>query len=168
MAAGLHVFLIRSGETMAAYKTVIGDSMTKHPYIANRKMTVKEAGLFMDECNIRHLPVIESGKILGIVSDRDLQKANAFRGPGELLVEDVMTRQPYCVKKGANIAIVARTMARERIGSVIVLDEKEQIIGIFTTTDGMLLLSEILGNRGPDFKEHRELPWESFPEYMSW
>ncbi len=151
-----------------AYKTLVADSMTKHPYIANRKMTVKEAGIFMEECHIRHLPVIENNNIVGIVSDRDLQKAAAFRGPGELLVEDVMTRRPYCVKRGANIALVARTMARERIGSAIVLDEKEKIIGIFTTTDGMLLLSEILERRGPEFQQHRELPWESFPEYMSW
>ncbi|OQW46409.1 MAG: hypothetical protein A4S09_05415 [Proteobacteria bacterium SG_bin7] len=150
-----------------AYKSLIGESMTKHPYIANRKMTVKEAGLFMEGCRIRHLPVIENSKIVGIVSDRDLQKAGSFRGPGELLVEDVMTRQPYCVKKGANIAGVVRAMAHERIGSAIVLDEQDQIIGIFTTTDGMLLLSEIL-EKGPQSQEHRELPWESFPEYMSW
>ncbi len=150
------------------YKTKVSDTMTKHPYLANRKMTVKEAAHFMQECRIRHLPVIENNKIVGIVSDRDLQRAGSFRGPGELSVGDVMTQNPYCVRKGANIAQVARTMAKERIGSVIVLDEQDQVIGIFTTTDAMILLSEIIETRGPMSREHHELPWESFPEYMSW
>jgi predicted transcriptional regulator len=84
------------------------------------------------------------------------------------LVEDVMSRKPFCVKKGANIAQVARTMGKERIGSAIVLDDSEQIIGIFTTTDGMLLLADLIDRRGGSGFDHRELPWESFPEYMSW
>jgi predicted transcriptional regulator len=46
------------------FKTQVAESMTRHPYIANRKMTVKEAAMFMNECRIRHLPVIENNKIV--------------------------------------------------------------------------------------------------------
>ena len=146
----------------------ISDSMTKYPYIANKKMTVSEADRFMMECQIRHLPVLEKDKIVGIVSDRDLKKAGSFRGPGELLVEDVMTQNPYCIRKGTSITKVARHLATERIGSAIVVDEKNQIVGIFTTTDGMRLLAEILESGGQRSSRRPEHTFESFPEYMSW
>ncbi len=146
----------------------IEGAMTKHPYIANSKMLVTEADVFMKECHIRHLPVIENGKIIGLVSDRDLKKALAFRGPGTLSVEDVMTRNPYCIKKGTQLAEVARVMSEKRIGSAIITDEKGSALGIFTTTDGMRILSQILNKGSLSKSELHEICYDDFPEYLSW
>ncbi len=151
-----------------ALKARFEQNMTKHPYIANKKMTIVEATRFMDDCGIRHLPVTENEKLIGVVSDRDLKKAQAFAGPGTLLVEDVMTYNPFCVKKGASLAQVARSMAEQRIGSAIVKDENDQVVGIFTTTDGMRLLSEILKKEGAGRNQPHEIGYDTFPEYMSW
>ena len=146
----------------------VGETMTKHPYIANRKMLVTEAEQFMKECQIRHLPIVEAGKIIGLVSDRDLKKAQAFRGPGTLLVEDVMTRDPYCIKKGTSLSEVARVMSEKRIGSAIITDDSGSTLGIFTTTDGMRILSQILNKGSLTRNELHEICYDDFPEYMSW
>ncbi|MDZ4660693.1 MAG: CBS domain-containing protein [Pseudomonadota bacterium] len=146
----------------------VGETMTKHPYIASRKMLVTDAEQFMRECKIRHLPVIESDKIVGLASDRDLKKALGFRGPGTLLVEDVMTANPYCIKKGTALSEVARVMAEKRIGSAIIVDEKGASLGIFTTTDGMRILSQILSKGTLTKNELHEICYDDFPEYMSW
>lgn len=136
--------------------------MTKHPYIANRKMTVPDAQSFMKECGIRHLPVIEGGRIIGVVSDRDLNKAVNFVGPGDLLVEDVMVPDPYSVDKSTPLSQVVKVMADRRYGCAIVKDESEQVIGIFTTTDALRLLSQFLtqGNAPENLND--------FPDYISW
>lgn len=122
----------------------IGKCMTKFPYITSRKMTVREALDFMIECRIRHLPVMDGQQIVGVVSDRDLRLGQSFSGPGVLLVEDVMVSKPYVVQAGTALALVCAEMAKLKIGSAIVVNEKDQILGIFTTTDALELLSQML------------------------
>ncbi len=142
--------------------------MTKHPYIASRKMLVTSAEQFMNECKIRHLPVLQNGKIVGLVSDRDLKKALAFRGPGTLLVEDVMTNNPFCIKKGTSLSQVVWVMSEKRIGSAIITDNNGAPLGIFTTTDAMRILSQILNKGSLSKNELHEICFDDFPEYISW
>jgi len=145
----------------------IGENMTRYPYIANRKMTVKDAFSFMKECDIRHLPVIQDGRIVGVVSDRDLRQAMAFTGPGEILVEDVMVNNPYRVKMGTPLAKVAQVMAENRYGCTLIENEKGHVVGIFTTTDGMRLLANLLNKADESGAKVYEIDYETFPEYLS-
>ena len=50
----------------------VGSVMTRFPYAADASTGVVEAGALMDEQGIRHLPVVDGGEIVGIISDRDL------------------------------------------------------------------------------------------------
>jgi acetoin utilization protein AcuB len=114
--------------------------MTEFPAVASSEMTVVEASELMKRLRIRHLPVVEAGHVVGIVSERDLKAATGS-------IRDVMSRDPYCVRVGTPLAEVAREMAKRKLGSAIVVDGEGRVVGIFTTTDGMRVLSEILDSR---------------------
>jgi acetoin utilization protein AcuB len=125
----------------------IEEDMTEYPCIASQNMTITEAVEFMKKCGIRHLPVVEKGAVLGVVSERDLKQAEILSDAMTMLVSDVMTPKPYCVKIGTPLADVAREMAKNKYGCTVVLNQIGRVVGIFTTTDGMRVLSEILDSK---------------------
>jgi CBS domain-containing protein len=122
----------------------IENRMTEYPATAAPRTGVTAAIALMRKHAIRHLPVVSKGKVVGIVSDRDLRQAEILSDSMQLLVSDVMTRKPYCVKVGTPLMDVAAVMAKRKLGCAIVLDRENRVVGIFTTTDGMRVLSEVL------------------------
>ena len=122
----------------------IEDEMTAYPVIANPRMSVNEAADIMEREKIRHIPVVQNGKVIGILSDRDLKQPTLLSDSMQLLVSDVMTPNPYCAKVGTALWEVVREMAQKKFGSAVVLDLRGRVIGIFTTTDGMRVLAEML------------------------
>jgi len=134
-------------------KNSIENYMTEYPTIASPRMTVTEASEYMQKCGFRHLPIVDKGEVLGIVSDRNLKQAELLADAMTLVVADVMTPKPYCVRVGTPLAQVARHMARERIGSAIILNSFQKVVGIFTTTDAMQVLANILEtDNGPNYR----------------
>src|SRR5688500_4881986 len=116
-AAGIPVALFSpnksEGNRMEKIKK-IEDAMTSYPSIASKKMSVTEAYEFMLKCKIRHLPVVEEGKVIGVVSDRDLRLVQVIADSMTLLVADVMAIDPYCVKVGTPLSSVAKEMAQKK------------------------------------------------------
>jgi len=91
----------------------------------------------MIDLEIRHLPVTESGRLVGILSDRDIAFASNSDGSelGERLrVRDVCSLEVYRVAPEEPLDAVLSEMAARRIGSVVVT-EGERIAGLFTATD---------------------------------
>lgn len=123
--------------------------MTQYPFVASPKMSVKAAAEFMKKNNIRHLPVVQGSKIVGIVSDRDLRTADFLSDSMQLTVSDFMIKKPYCVESETPLAVVAGKMAEKRYGCAVVVGKKGEIKGIFTTTDGMSVLSKVLEKGSP-------------------
>lgn len=124
----------------------IDEHMTAYPTITSENTSVLEAAEYMKQMEFRHLPVVENGKVVGILSERDLKQAELLSDSMQLLVCDVMTPNPYCVELDTPLSVVAREMATKKYGCVVVMNNVNQIVGIFTTTDGMRILSEILGS----------------------
>jgi CBS domain-containing protein len=127
----------------------ISAHMTVYPHLASREMTVPQALARMDRNDIRHLPVVEDGNVVGVVSDRDLRKAALLPAAAGLTLSEVMTPRPYCTPTGTPLAEVAEIMAREKYGCVIVLGDFGRVVGVFTTTDGMRVLSRLLSDEVP-------------------
>lgn len=96
----------------------------------------------MKRFQIRHLPVLRAGAIVGILSERDLLLMSKFSGSEKFTVEDAMTGDPFVAEPDTLLAEVVAVMAERKIGSVIVA-EKNKPVGIFTATDGMKLLAAI-------------------------
>ena len=122
--------------------------MTVMPHSINSDQTIDTANNLMKEHQIRHLPVLVSGQISGIVSDRDLKLAMSIRGveTTKTKVEEVATSDVFFVKPEAKLDDVVKTMADKKIGSVLVVDH-HRLVGIFTTTDALKALNELLHTR---------------------
>ncbi len=94
---------------------------------------------------IRHLPVILNGEIVGILSDRDVRLVEScYKDLENLKVNKVMTMDPYIVEPETPLEDVVYHMSKQKIGSAIVQSEKEDYLGIFTSTDALNALLEVL------------------------
>jgi acetoin utilization protein AcuB len=112
--------------------------MTPFPYSVDSHEDVLVAKAMMQQHGIRHLPVMHEGKLAGVLSERELQVAQAILGieprPAQLPVWAVCTREPFVVDLNEPIDRVVEEMADRHIGSVIVVRD-EKLVGILTTTD---------------------------------
>ena len=116
--------------------------MTRHPHSIRVDENIVTAQRLMSSLGVRHLPVLDGGTLVGILSDRDLKLAQS-PGPRPLKVSDICVDEPYAIDIDTSISIVAAEMAEKRIGSAIVL-ENGRIAGIFTATDACRALADVL------------------------
>lgn len=124
--------------------------MSTTPHTIGQNISVRKAYDLMKEYNIRHLPVEDAGRLVGIITDRDIKLAASFGGAKVLSVEDVMTQDPYTVTPHCPVNEVVLTMAEHKYGCAIVKQENGKVVGIFTATDGLRVLGEVLqGNYKP-------------------
>jgi acetoin utilization protein AcuB len=94
---------------------------------------------------VRHLPVLDGGRIVGLLSERDLFLVESVPGvnPTVARVEEAMVASPYVVSPDATVAEVVATMIQLKIGSAVVA-EGDRAAGVFTTIDALRALSDIL------------------------
>lgn len=118
--------------------------MTAMPHTVGQDIPIKTALEMMRTHRIRHLPVQERGKLVGVLTDRDVKLASSFAGAAEMKVEDVMTPDPYTVKPETPVDYVAAEMAEHKYGCAIVLQPNGKVVGIFTAIDGLRFLVDTL------------------------
>jgi acetoin utilization protein AcuB len=123
--------------------TTVADYMTPGPHTIGREQSLVAAKQIMQKSHVRHLPVLHGGKLVGVLSDRELSALETLPGSKQLTVEDAMVPEVYVTSAGASLATVAGEMARQRIGSAIVLED-EHVVGVFTAVDGLRALAETL------------------------
>lgn len=126
---------------------IVGAVMTSFPYFVEAGATAAVMEQMMDEYNIRHLPVQEKGKVVGIVSERDLHHRVRREAPEaekeKILARHVMVPEPYIVPFRAPLNDVVFEMAKRRIGSVIV-QRQGKLAGILSAIDVCRILGEYL------------------------
>ncbi|TDJ07667.1 MAG: CBS domain-containing protein [Deltaproteobacteria bacterium] len=98
---------------------------------------------------VRHIPILKAGKAIGIISERDLKMFQNVEWAGKLKAEDIMVQYPYTVVTGTPLDEVAYEMSRNKIGSALVIDLDEKVVAIFTVTDALNALIEILRGEIP-------------------
>lgn len=133
----------------------VKDSMVREVATLSPGDTAGEALAMCRDLRIRHLPVLDDGRLVGIVSDRDLRSATpAFGDPAraaalaEVRVGDVMVREVITAGPDDAIDAAANTMREEKINCLPVL-EGEDLVGIVTSTDVMESLVYLLGAHEP-------------------
>lgn len=126
-------------------KYVVEKYMTPSPHTVGRNQPLAVAHRIMRDHRIRHLPVLESGKLVGVVSDRDLHLIETLKDvdPDKVRVDEAMSPEPYVVDRRKPLIEVVSEMVEHKYGSAIVLDE-ERVIGVFTVIDALRLLGELL------------------------
>jgi CBS domain-containing protein len=123
----------------------IRELMTPSPRTIGESIPISTAKEYMSRDNIRHLPVLKAGRLVGIISDRDIKASESFRGSGKLIVEEVMTFDPYTVLEDEPLDKVLLTMADKKYGCALVRPAGSQVVsGIFTDTDALKFCSALL------------------------
>jgi acetoin utilization protein AcuB len=122
--------------------------MTPIPHTIGAEQSLATARDFMKKLEIRHLPVLSAGKVVGILTDRDVKMALGLNGVNPIItrVQDFALEDAYQVSPQAKLDEVAAELAERKIGSALVMDHGH-LIGIFTTTDAMRALAELLKTR---------------------
>jgi acetoin utilization protein AcuB len=117
------------------------DVMTEQPITIGRNQTLSVAHEMMRENRCRHLPVLEHGDLVGIVTQRDLYFLETIAGVdlGKDKVDDAMASDCYAVGPDARVVDVAAEMSRHKYGCAVVI-ERDRVIGIFTATDALHVL----------------------------
>jgi len=134
---------------------LVKDSMTREVVTLSPRTTAGEALALSRERRIRHLPVLEEGRLVGIVSDRDLRSATPVLGDparaealGGILVQEVMARDVTTIRPDAPIEEAANAMREEKIGCLPVVEDGS-LVGVITSSDVMEALVYLMGAHEP-------------------
>lgn len=131
--------------------------MTRSPHTIAHDQTLTEAHRLMHHYDIRHLPVMQDGKLVGLLSQRDLHLIESLKDvdPETVQVHEAMSREVYTVGPRASIRKIASEMATQKYGSAVVM-EHEHVIGVFTTVDALRVLYGLLEVDRLEHKDSQE------------
>lgn len=135
----------------------VEDLMTKKVYTVEPQDMIDRVFFLIHYEKVRHLPVIEKGKVVGIVSDRDLYKALGPKSNSNSIAADGTTELHVLPKKVTHImhrgvitvqtdtyaSKAAALMADNRIGALPVVDGKNKLVGILSATDILKVFSKL-------------------------
>lgn len=132
-------------ERKSSKQLIMRDVMHAIPHTVGAEQPLAVAKELMTKYGIRHLPVRSLGRIVGILSDRDVNFAIAVDGQKaeNIQVKDACSQEPYTVAPTQQLSEVAAQMSESRLGCVLIM-EGDNLLGIFTTVDACRVLSELL------------------------
>jgi len=132
----------------------VRDAMTREVVTVGPEAGANEAWGLCREKNIRHLPVVDGGRLVGIVSDRDLRDVSPPRGTqdqentlGWVRVRDIMSASVVTAHPLDTIDHAARVIYENRFNCLPVCAEGE-LAGIITSSDLVRTLVELAGAQG--------------------
>ncbi|MCE5276281.1 MAG: CBS domain-containing protein [Syntrophaceae bacterium] len=105
---------------------------------------IRDALVAMKKHSVRHLPVVENGQFLGLVTLGDLKQAIIASMIEQLKVSDVMIREPYTITRETSLEKAAEIIYEKRIGCLPVVED-EKIVGILTVNDILKAFIDIMG-----------------------
>ena len=138
--------------------------MSKSVITADANDSMQDAMRRMKEKGISMLPVIKKGKLVGVVTDRDLKRASASDATTlevhELLflitkikVQEIMTANPVTIAFDSTVEEAAEVLLEKKISGAPVVDEKGKLVGVITKNDLFRVLISLtgVGKRGIQF-----------------
>ncbi|HJK90453.1 MAG TPA: CBS domain-containing protein [Polyangiaceae bacterium LLY-WYZ-15_(1-7)] len=130
--------------------------MTRRVLVVPPELSQREAWALLQRERIRHLPVAKGGLLLGIVSDRDLLLRGTRKGEGVALPDDpiaeAMTMAPFVASPDSSVDELVRVMTERKIDAIPILNAADQLVGLVTSTDLLLLLIQLDEAKPPPFE----------------
>lgn len=119
--------------------------MTPFPHTVGSDATLEVAERMMHEHRVRHLPVLHGGKLVGILSERDIQMVETFSDvdPKKVKVEEAFTPEPFFVGPEESLSKVMQQMADHKYGCALVVKDGK-LHGIFSWIDALRAGAEII------------------------
>ena len=126
-------------------RPTVGKFMTRVAHTIGYDQTLQTAEGIMRKYQIRHLPVLKAGRLIGLLSERDLKIYRGFEELelDELFASDTANEPAYQVPPCTPLIEVVREMANSKFGSAVIV-ENGIVQGIFTAIDAMGALIKIL------------------------
>jgi acetoin utilization protein AcuB len=129
----------------------VRDSMTRDVITLGPEASAAEAWALCREHNIRHVPIVQEGQLVGLVSDRDLRDVRGgdreSDTPRWVRLGDMMTRNVVTIHPLDTIEHAAREIYERKISCLPVVADDE-LVGIITSEDLMHTLIELVGAHG--------------------
>jgi len=126
--------------------------------------SMQNAMKLLKQHDINMLPVMKKGRLVGIVTDRDLKKASASDATSleihelqqliyTIKVEDIMTKEPITIPIDYTVEETALVLLKHKISGVPVIDHEGDMVGAITQTDIFRLIISLTGvdRRGVQF-----------------
>lgn len=126
---------------------LVEDWMSKKPLTARRTTSIAEAQRMLSKNRVRQLPVTERGRLLGIVTDRDLRAAPA----DAVRVEDVMSFDPQTIDHLESVDAAAHLLRSWKINALPVM-RGAKLVGVLTTTDVLDAFVAFSGVAQPSYR----------------
>jgi acetoin utilization protein AcuB len=135
---------------------LIKDWMTKDPVTITEDTSMIKAIHIMKERRFRRLPVVTLGRLVGMVTDRDLKEAAPSKATtldvhelyyllAELQVKDIMSHNPLSVSHDDTVEHAAQIMLDHTISGMPVVDASGKVVGIITQSDVFRAFMHITG-----------------------
>ena len=130
--------------------------MSKPVITIDHDESMVEAAKRLKQHNIRMLPVMKNGKLVGIVTDRDIKRASASNATcldiheilyliDQIKVKEIMTKDPISVPPDYTAEETAQVLLDSKISGAPVVDDNGQVVGIITQTDLFRVLISLTG-----------------------
>jgi len=115
---------------------IVRDIMSKDVKVVGPDSTVKEVVVAMNKFNIGSIVVLQSGRPVGVISERDILRrvVEPSLAPATLTARQVMTSPVITIRETATVDEAAKLMAKKRVRKLPVM-RKEELVGIVTFTD---------------------------------
>ena len=120
--------------------------MTPAPYSVQRSHSLGVARKMMQDKHIRHMPVLESGKVIGLLTEARLLEAFVSGHDEHAQLGQVELEIPYLVPGTTPFLEVVQAMAKDRREAALVV-ENGRVAGVFTAVDAVRVLAELLATR---------------------
>jgi CBS domain-containing protein len=125
---------------------IVQELMTTKPISVQETDDLTLAKALLDHHRFRHLAVTRDGRVVGVISDRDLLRAMAETDAGPWWLREVgtvMTREVVVVRPGTPIRRAAKMMLDHKFGCLPVVNEATHLVGILTETDLVRFAAEM-------------------------
>src|SRR5579885_318222 len=122
---------------------LVASRMSKNPVTASPRDTLAEAAAKMHSGNFRHLPIVDNGKLVGMLSDHDVRQHQGHLT--DTRVTGAMTDNPITVSPDTTMEEAAEIMLERKISGLPVV-EQGKLVGIITTADLLGAFLEIFGS----------------------
>ena len=135
---------------------LVKEWMASEPIVVDENTSIMKATQIMKENNIRRIPVVRDGRLIGIISDRDIKEAAPSKATSldvhelyyllsEIKIKDIMTPDPITLRENDSVEKAAVIMLENRISGMPIVDDDNHVIGIITETDVFKVMVSITG-----------------------
>jgi CBS domain-containing protein len=127
---------------------MLGKICTKPVVTASAQMTVDQAARAMRSKNVGALVVVNAGRPVGMLTDRDIVVEVVARGmdPEEVRVGDVMVKKPVTIRQDLGVFDAARAFAKTGVRRLPVVTGSGVLVGVITMDDVIMLLGNEMGH----------------------